>query len=112
MGKDTLWEATGDWVQEWRYLSIGLELAMASDKKSGPKRLLSITATQGCTFATKRGISIGSKEAAVNQAYAKDRDKEQSVPGESFIAGSVYGGVIFTFKAGIVTDIFIGAAAE
>ena len=112
MGKDTLWEATGDWVQEWSYPSLGLELAMASDKESAPKHLLSITATKGCTFATKRGIRIGSTEKAVKKAYAKERDSEQSVAGESFIAGSVYGGVIFTLKAGLVTDIFIGAAAE
>ena len=111
-GKDTLWAATGDWVQEWSYPSLGLELAMASGKESGPKRLLSITVTKGCTFATKRGISIGSTEAAVKKAYAKERDAEQSESGKSFVAGSIYGGVIFTFKTGLVTDIFIGAAAE
>jgi hypothetical protein len=111
-GEDTFWAATGEWVQEWHYPALGLELAMASDKKSGPKRLLSITATQGCKYATKRGIAIGSSEKAVKKAYSKERDAEQSVPGESFVAGSVYGGVIFTLKAGVVTHIFIGAAAE
>ncbi len=55
---------------------------------------------------------MGSAEKAVNKAYAKEQEKEQSVPGESFVAGSVYGGIIFTLKAGVVTDIFIGAAAE
>ena len=112
VGENVLWAATGEWVQEWHYPALGIELAMASDKKSGPKRLLSITATTGCKYATKRGIAIGSSEKAVKKAYAKERDAEQSESGKSFVAGSIYGGVIFTFKAGVVTDIFIGAAAE
>ena len=42
-------------------------------------------------------------EAAVRKAYADVHDKEQSVPGETFVAGSIYGGAIFSFKDGKVT---------
>ena len=71
-----------------------------------------IRATAGCTLATARGVKIGSTEAAVNKAYGKERDKESSKAGQSFVAGSLYEGVVFTFKDGKVSGIFIGAAAE
>lgn len=111
-GKDIMWEAIGEWVQEWRYPKQGLRLNMASEKKGGAKTVLMISASRGCEFATKRGVRIGSSEAEVRKAYGAVEDKEASVRGESFVAGSVYGGVIFHFEKGRVTEIFIGAAAE
>lgn len=111
-GKDEHWEATGEWVQEWSFPAHGLKLNMASEKKGGAKLLSSITATAPCKLATSRGITLGSTEAAVRKAYADVQDKEQSVPGETFVAGSIYGGAIFSLKDGKVVRIFIGAAAE
>jgi hypothetical protein len=111
-GKDVLWEAIGEWVQEWNYPAKGLALNMASGKKGGAKSLFSISASAGCTLATARGIRIGSTEAEVRKAYGAVEDRESSVRGESFVAGSLYGGVIFRFEKGRVSDIFIGAAAE
>jgi hypothetical protein len=35
-----------------------------------------------------------------------------SIPDQTFIAGSIYGGLIFTFDQGRVSEIFLGAAAE
>lgn len=111
-GKDVLWEATGEWVQEWRFDSHGLKLNMASENKGGAKSVISITATRPCKLATARGIQIGSTEAEVLKIYQNVQDKEQSEAGKTFVAGSIYGGVIFTFREGKVTQIFIGAAAE
>lgn len=111
-GKDTSWEAIGEWVQDWKFPKQGLTLAMASEKKGGAKTLFSVTASAGCTLATARGIKVGSAEADVWKAYAKEKDKEQSRHGDSFVAGSIYGGIIFHFKEGKVSQIFIGAAAE
>lgn len=111
-GKDKLWDATGDWVQEWKYPAKGLTLEMASAQKGGTKTLLMLTATSPCDLATARGIKLGSTEAEVRKAYGKTEDKESSVPGETFVAGSIYDGVIFTFNKGKVVKIFIGAAAE
>lgn len=115
-GKDTEWAAIGEWVQEWvqewRFQAQGLTLNMASQSKGGAKTVLTITAEAPSKLATARGIRIGSTIAEVTKAYGKVRDKEQGVPGETFVAGSVYGGVIFTFTGGKVSRIFIGAAAE
>lgn len=111
-GKDANWAAIGEWVQDWNFPSKGITLAMSSEKKGGPKTVYSISATEGCELTTARGIKIGSSEADVVKAYGKEQDKEQTKPGQSFVAGSIYGGVIFTFKGGKVTGIFIGAAAE
>ena len=111
-GKDIEWGATGEWVQEWRFKSQGLSVNMASETKGGAKTVLSITATAPSKLATARGIKIGSSIAEVTKAYGDVRDDEQSDPGKSFVAGSVYGGVIFSFAGGKVSQIFIGAAAE
>lgn len=111
-GRDTLWEAIGEWVQEWEYPAQGLTLHMASGKKGGAKTLFSITASPGCELRTARGIRIGSTEAEVRRAYGKVEDRESGARGGSFVAGSVYGGVIFRIEKGKVAGIFIGAAAE
>lgn len=111
-GKDTEMGATGEWVQQWQYKSQGLAFDMASGAKGGAKSISSITATAPCKLATSRGIHLGSTLAEVAKAYGKFHDKEQSVAGKTFVAGSVYGGVIFTFAGGKVSQIFIGAAAE
>ena len=111
-GENALMEATGEWVQEWKFPSLGLRLMMGSTEKSGAKTVWSITADPKCKLATARGIQIGSTEAEVKKAYAKEHEKEESQPGETFVAGSIYGGVIFHFKKGKVHQIFIGAAAE
>ena len=111
-GKDENWEAIGQWVQDWNYPAQGLKLYMASGKRGGAKTLLNLSASTGCTLTTARGIGIGSSEAAVRKAYAALEEKSEGKRGESFVAGSIYGGVIFQFKAGKVSEIFIGAAAE
>lgn len=111
-GKDTMWEAIGEWVQDWKFPKQGLTIAMSSEKKGGTKTVFSITADTGCSLLTARGIKIGSPEDAVWKAYAKEKDKEQSRRGDAFVAGSLYGGIIFSFKDGKVSQIFIGAAAE
>jgi hypothetical protein len=111
-GKETEWDAVGEWVQERRFKSQGLELNMSSASKAGAKTVLTITATAPSKLATARGIHIGSTIAEVTKAYGNVQDKEESVPGKTFVAGSIYGGVIFAFTDGKVSRIFIGAAAE
>jgi len=111
-GKETEWDAIGQWVQEWRFKSQGLTLHMASEAKGGAKAVLTITAEAPSKLATARGIHIGSTIAEVTKAYGNVHDKEGSDPGKTFVAGSVYGGVVFTFTGGKVSRIFIGASAE
>jgi hypothetical protein len=111
----TLMEATGDYCQTWRYPGKGLEITMsAGEKKTGAKTVASFTASKGCSLTTTKGIKIGSSEADVRKAYGSFEDKENAsaVQKDSFVAGSVYGGIIFTFKGSKVSSIFFGAAAE
>ena len=111
-GEDTAWAATGEWVQEWHYPNQGLHLNMASTQKGGDKTISSLTATAPCALATARGIRIGSTITEATQAYGAVKDQEQSTPGQTLVAGSVYGGILFTFTDGKVSQIFLGAAAE
>jgi hypothetical protein len=112
-GEEVHWEAIGEWVQDWHFPKQGLTLAMSSEKKgSAKKTVLNITAEAPCKLATSRGIKIGSPEAAVTKAYRDVWNKEAGEPGKLFVAGSIYGGVMFHLRDGKVAQIFIGAAAE
>ena len=90
---------------------------MRIDKPAGITTLFwpcaySITLAAPCTLATKRGIRIGSTEQEVKKAYKKDWNKEDSTSSGRFVAGSIYGGIVFEFQNGKVSRIFLGAAAE
>lgn len=113
-GKVREMAATGEWVQEWNYPALGIRLSMAASTRRGPMTVSQLWAKDGCKWATRRGIKIGDTIAAVRKAYG---DVEYTAPDgkrsrELFIAGSLYGGVLFTLKDGKVTEIFIGASAE
>lgn len=104
--------ATGRYVQTWKYPEFGVALKMGSERKGGAKTIESITIKGSCNLATSRGIRIGSTEEEVADAYGRYRDRENTVKGKTFTAGSIYDGMIFRFKKGKVTEIFLGAAAE
>jgi hypothetical protein len=112
-GKEILEGATGEYVQDWKYPDCGVELKMRAERKGGRKVVRSVTVTSPCDLKTGRGIRIGSTEREVIEAYGRFRDPESN-PGEggSFVAGSVYDGMIFDFHDGKMTRIFLGAAAE
>jgi len=111
-GPEQWWGADGEYHQEWKYPDGGITLGMVSKKKGGPKSIWSITITSPSTLQTEKGIRIGSTEQEVNEAYGRFRNVEDSKKGEVFVAGSVFGGLIFNFQQGRVSNIFIGAAAE
>lgn len=111
-GADVLMEATGEWVQEWEFPEQGLTLMMGSNLKGGAKTVWSIKADESCKLSTERGVGIGTQEGELKQAYGELYNAEESRTGETFVAGSVYGGVIFEIEKGKVVGIFIGAAAE
>lgn len=112
-GKDVLQAATGEYVQTWKYPECGIVLEMSSERKGGAKLVAAITLTAPGKLATGRGILIGSTEAEVIKAYGRYRDpQEPAEKGKQFVAGSIYDGMIFDFKAGRVVRIFLGAAAE
>ncbi len=114
-GKEILEGATGAYVEEWAYPKCGLRLKMSSGHKKGRKGIAGITITSPSTLQTKRGIHVGDTEQEVVEAYAGTQDEEDRLfrkKGEEFVAGSIYGGLIFIFTDGRVSKIFLGAAAE
>lgn len=111
-GPEELWGADGQYHQEWKYPAAGITLGLVAEQKGGPKSIERITLTSPSPLATSKGIRIGSTEAEVNEAYGRFRNAEDSQHFGGFIAGSVFGGVMFNFDKGKVSRIFIGAAAE
>lgn len=111
-GSVTRWEADGDYHQEWAYPDCGITLAMSATTPKGAWTIGAITLTRPSPWKTRRGIGLGGTEREVMAAYGRDRNADDSTPGKNFVAGSVYGGLMFTFKAGRVERIFLGAAAE
>ena len=107
-----LWGADGAYHQQWVYADCGITLGMVSEKKGARKSIESITVVSPSDLGTKSGIRIGSTEQEVMKAYASHWNKEDSSPSKTFVAGSVYGGLMFDFDAGKVSRIFVGAAAE
>ena len=111
-GPENLWGADGAYHQTWQCASCGLNLGMFSEKRRGSKAIESITLTSPSTLSTKRGIRIGSSEKEVRKAYRALWNREDSKASGSFVAGSIFGGMIFYFQDGKVREIFLGAAAE
>jgi hypothetical protein len=56
-------------------------------------------------------MRIGSSYAEVQEAYKKDIDPE-ATDKTQITVGSVYGGIIFSFKNDKAEKIFLGAEAE
>jgi hypothetical protein len=111
-GPEQLWGADGAYHQEWKYPAAGITLGMVADKKGGPKSVEKITLTSPSLLATSKCIRIGSTEAEVNEAYGRFRNAGDSEHFNCFIAGSIFGGIMFYFEQGKVSQIFLGAAAE
>ena len=111
-GKDQKWGADGMFHQTWDLSDCGLNLDMASEKRGAAKSVASITANESCKLQTKSGIHIGSDQAEVAKAYGRFKNVEESRDGETFVAGSIFGGLIFQIQNGKVNGMFIGAAAE
>lgn len=107
-----VWGADGLYHQNWYYPNQGITLNMVSDTEKGLQTIFSIKLASPSTLETKRGMKIGSSVEEVIRTYGKDQEQETSVSGQSFVAGSIYGGLIFTFENGLVNEIFLGAAAE
>ncbi len=111
-GPDRLWAADGAWHQSWDAPACGIQLDMVSERADGPKTVASIRITAPSSLRTARGIGIGSPEASVRRLYADAWNRQESRLAGTFVAGSIYGGLIVRFEAGTAREIFLGAAAE
>jgi len=107
-------EGTVEFGPSWRYPAKGLELTLTATDKRGPYTLAAIRATAPCALRTARGIGVGGPYKAAKAAYHADHDPEEQEGELSFVAGSIYSGIIFSFDSKLekVTEIFFGAAAE
>lgn len=111
-GRIEEWDTGSQFHQQLTFKNAGISLSMVSKTKSSPQTIESITAVAPCALTTKKGIHIGSSEADVMKAYKRDYNKEESVPGSSFVAGSTYGGIWFRIDNGKISQIFLGVSGE
>jgi hypothetical protein len=107
------WAADGQMHQDWVYTSKGLALNMSFAKGSTDTTgyVFSITANSNCAFKTRANMGIGSTYAEVQEAYKRDIDAASTTK-DQITVGSIYGGIIFSFKNEKVANIFLGAVAE
>ncbi len=104
-------QVDGAYHQKWKYADCGIVLVMVSDRQNASKSIYSISTSSPSRLSTNRGIRIGSTKTAVIKAYKSEWNRGDG-ESESFVAGSIYGGLIFQFENGKVSQIFLGAAAE
>lgn len=105
------WGADGLMHEDWTYSSKGIVINFAGDKGSANKTIFSINANAPCLFKTRAGMGIDNSYMEVQEAYKRDINAGTTNK-EQITVGSIYGGIIFTFKNEKVTAVFLGAAAE
>ncbi len=103
--KEETMAATGETISTWNF--NGLAITMAKQDTGYVVNAIGLKAPS--TAATSRGIHIGSTRAEVEASYRPDPN---SADAERVLVGSPFGGELFTFKRGVVTEIFLGAMAE
>lgn len=101
----------GEYHETYKYASKGVELDLIVGENEVNKTVNAMLITAPCTYKTKKGIGIGSRYKDVTAAYEYYIDPSFSSE-KSIVAGSIYGGVIFSVENGKVAHIFFGAAAE
>lgn len=107
-----LMEATGEYVSDWPWPDKDLTLSMMGTDEAGTGATVGgITCGKSCAFGLPHGLKIGSSRAEVEAIYGDDFDKGFTDE-NTFVAGSVFGGSFYSFEAGKVVGIFIGAGAE
>lgn len=107
-----LWAGIGEIIQEWNYQDCGVKLQLSTVDPDTPQIISSIMIRPPSDLETSRGIHIGSTEQEAMEAYADHLDADYSVSGDTLVAGSIYGGLVFTFKDNLVESMFLGAGAE
>jgi hypothetical protein len=104
--------ATGLFVTEWAWPAQGIRITLGAETRKGAQVVDRLQLTAPCKLKTPEGIGIGSTAAAVLAAYKSQLDPETPPTERTIVVGSLFGGMIFTLENGLVTAIFVGAAAE
>ncbi|MBI5538678.1 MAG: hypothetical protein HY951_01360 [Bacteroidia bacterium] len=104
------WGSDGQIHQKWTYANQNVELDMIGAENSN-QVVNSIYVKSPSDAKTSRNIGIGSNITDVTNKYSNEIDKSQTTEFQ-IVAGTIYGGIVFTFENKKVTSIFIGASAE
>ena len=105
--KEETMAATGETVTTWTWKGLAITMM-----KNGPEYVVNaIHVKPPSTAATSRGIHLGSARSDVEGKYEKAQT-DVAADDKSFLVGSPFGGELFTFKDGVVSEIFLGAMAE
>ena len=102
--------ATGLYEWTWRYKEPDLQISFSAQEEDGPWTISALATTRE-SLKTRRGVHVGAPLEAASEAYGDVIDAE-NFDEDLLVAGSLYGGVIFTLKDNHVESIFIGASAE
>lgn len=106
------WEADGLYHRTYINRTTRDEINVSCpDSLCSVASIFSVGVNESSSSKTSRGIGIGSTAEEVRRAYSGLVNAEESND-STIIAGSVYGGLIFTLRNGKVIEIFMGAAAE
>jgi len=113
----SVWAADGAEHQTWRYAARGIVLGMIAEDEGSRQQIDRITVSDPCRYRTTRGIGIGSSRGEVLEAYRNEiapgsGDREEGSRDGMVVAGSLYGGVVFTITRDKVAAVFLGAGAE
>ena len=103
-------EVDGETYQHYYYNSKGIFLSFVIKSNSIKEvRLIEIKAP--CSLKTSKNIGIGSAESEVMSTYKEYINKEFSDSSE-IVAGSPYGGIVFSIQNQKVKSIYIGSLAD
>ncbi|MEM9162450.1 MAG: hypothetical protein AAGC54_05200 [Cyanobacteria bacterium P01_F01_bin.4] len=111
-GELQLWGADGRYYQDWYYPQRGLQIKLSASTETGDLRVASLTLQSPSLLKTQHNIGIGNTWEQVEAAYGDVIEAESSQAYQQLVAGSIYGGLIFSFENGQVSQIFLGAATE
>ena len=103
-------EVDGTHNQTLNYIKLGIELNLIVDSDS-VKTVSSILIKKPCPLKTLTKIGIGSTTEEVENAYKESINPEYTSP-ESIIAGTIYGGMVFSLQNKKVKTIYVGVSAE
>lgn len=105
-----LWAADGEYHQDWTYSKQGIVLDVKGQKESA-QIVNMITIEEPCALKSSKQIGIGSSKNEVELAYKEFINPSISTP-TTIVAGTEFGGIVFTLENNKVKSIFIGASAE
>lgn len=98
--------------QDWNYPSKGISLQMASETKDSLSQVYIIQIKSPSKLTTARGIAIGDSYCEVEQKYGQVQNTGESIPAKTFVVGSIYGGLVFSFQDQKIIRIDLGYLAE